>query len=341
MNICHVNLARGFSGGESQTILLIKEHLRLGYSVTVVAKKDSAFALSCKAISVTLLETPHFLLNHSRHITQACDCIHVHEGQAIYWALIQNFLHKTPYLVTRRINNPFKNKRLSKLAYQKASSIVGVSSAIERAAKEQFPAANVCTIPDSPVAYKVDEDAALKLTERFHDRFLVIQAAKLEKPKGHAVTISAARVLEASHPSIQFCILGDGPEREQLERLAQGLSNIEFMGHQTDMGSWFAAADLLVLPSYREGMGSVLLEASLAGVPVIGTKAGGIPDAIKHETNGLLIEIGDSKGLAKAILRIKDDTQLRAKIKQETPDFIKDFDIQACAKRYTELYQSA
>jgi L-malate glycosyltransferase len=341
LNICHVNLARGFSGGESQTLLLIKEQLSLGYAITAVAKKNSPFAAMCQKLDLRLIETSHFLLSHSKQITQHCESIHVHEGQAIYWALIQHLLHRTPYIVTRRIDNPFKKKWLSNLAYRNARFIVGVSRAIQNIAEKQFPEAQVCSIPDSPVSYQKDAESVRKLKKRFAGKFIVMQAAKLYKHKGFDVTVQAARQLEAKHPDIHFCLLGDGPEFEHLQQLASGLSNLEFLGRQSDMGNWFSLADILVLPSYTEGMGSVLLEASLAGVPVIGTKAGGIPDAIEHETNGLLIDIGDSEGLAQAILRIKDNPELRAKIKEATPEFIAGFDIQVCAERYSKLYHPA
>ena len=337
MNICHVNLARGFSGGESQTILLIKEHLRLGYQVNVVAKKNSPFSNACKALECSVIEVSHYLTGHSKDATSDMHVMHVHEGQAIYWALIQKLIFGTPYIVTRRIDNKFKDKWLSNLAYRQASNIVCVSHAVENIVARQFPEARTNVVNDSPVAYPIDEHALAALQSKYKDKFIVIQAAKLYKHKGFDITIAAAKRLQ-KQKDIHFCLLGDGPELHDLEEQADGALNVEFVGRQNDMGTWFALADIVVLPSHTEGMGSVLLEATLAGTPVIGSRAGGIPDAIHEGVNGLLVDIAEPEQLANAILRIKTDTTLQQKIAQQAPSFIDGFSIQHAANRYAHIY---
>jgi glycosyltransferase involved in cell wall biosynthesis len=104
------------------------------------------------------------------------------------------------------------------------------------------------------------------------------------------------------------------------------------------MGDWFSAADLLIHPAHSEGMGSVILEASLAGLPVIGSNTGGIPDAIAEEKNGLLIPANDPIALAEAIIRMKDDLTLQSSIKLNRATFIEKFDIKHAAKQYQEIY---
>lgn len=339
MNICHVNLARGFSGGESQTLTLIQEQIRLGYQVSVVVKSNSPFADACKNLDCTVYETRHYLTGHSKHITHNAAAIHVHEGQAVYWALLQHLLFGTPYVITRRIDNPFKNKWLSNLAYRKAGGIICVSHAVESIVQEQFPAARTNVVNDSPVAYPINENLLNSLYNKYDGKFVVVQAAKLYQHKGFDVTINAAKRLK-KRTNIHFCLLGDGPEMESLRKLATGLNNVEFVGRQSEMGAWFARSDIVVLPSHTEGMGSVLLEATLAGVPVIGTRAGGIPDAIHNEVNGLLIDVGDAEALAHAVLRLQSDEQLQHDIEVRAPAFIDGFSIQRAAKRYEYIYNN-
>ncbi|WP_082873246.1 glycosyltransferase family 4 protein [Oleiphilus sp. HI0079] len=339
LNICHVNLARGFSGGESQTLALIKEHIRLGHKVNVVAKTASPFAETCKKLACTVHEVRHYLTGHSKSITQDSAAVHVHEGQAVYWALLQHILFKTPYIITRRIDNAFKDKWFSNIAYRKAACIVCVSHAVESVVRAQFPDTSTNVVNDSPISYPVDENLLSSLCSKYQDKFVVIQAAKLYKHKGFDVTISAAKRL-AKHTDIHFCLLGDGPELKALQEQASGLKNVEFLGRQNDMGTWFARADVVVLPSHTEGMGSVLLEATLAGVPVIGTRAGGIPDAIQHEVNGLLIDVGDAEALAHALLRLVSDDQLIHEISVRAPEFIEGFSIQRAAQRYEHVYEN-
>ena len=338
MNICHVNLASGFSGGERQTLQLIKQQVREGYKLTVVMNPKSDLVSEVRKLGCKVVLAAHFTTAHAKKITQGCTLIHVHEGRAIYWALIQHLLHGIPYIVTRRIDNPLKNKWLSRLAYNKASALIGLSAEIVSKLQEFHPVDKIHKIPSSPVSYPIDQNKVDQIWNQFKGKFIVIHAANILKHKGFDVTVAAAKLLGVKNPRIQFLLLGDGPEREKLEQQTQGLTNICFMGKQKDMGSWFAAADLLIHPSYTEGLGSVILEAMVGGVPVIGSNAGGIPDIIEHGVSGLLCEAGDSKQLAQQIDQLENDKALRRKLQTGGKEKLKQFDIVYTASLYKDLY---
>ncbi len=340
MKICHVNLASGFSGGEQQTLALIEQQLKNGCEISVVSNPNSAFTDRIKGLNCSYVTTTHFLKCHAKAITDGCNIIHVHEGKAVYWALIQHLKTGVPYMITRRIDNPLNNKFFLKMAYAKASHVVALSSAIKQAINQRLPNINVNIIPSSPIDYPSSDSEVEKIRQTHQDKFIVIQAAKLLKHKGHDVTIACAKMLEEKHPDIHFCILGDGPLDTQLKEQAKGFSNISFEGRQTDMGDWFKAADLMIHPAYSEGLGSVILEANQAGLAVIASRAGGIPDIITHEVNGLLIDPGEPKQLADALIRLKSDTNLLQQIKAAMPDNLKQFDIVHTAEQYQSLYTS-
>ncbi|NVC92178.1 glycosyltransferase family 4 protein [Vibrio natriegens] len=339
MNICHVNLASGYHGGENQTLQLIQQQVKLGYNLTVVANPKSPFADAIRKMNVKLVLATHFTKAHSRSVTQNCSLIHVHEGRAIYWALIQHMLYGKPYIITRRIDNPLKKKWLANLAYSKASAVVGLSTAIVQRVKDAYPTSTTYKIPSSPVVYPVDEQAVQTIRERFADKFLVIHGANMLKHKGFNVTIEAARLLKDIAPSVQICLLGDGPERQTLEAKAEGLTNISFEGKQNNMGDWFAAADLQIHPSYTEGLGSVILEGMGSGLPVIGTNTGGIPDIIDHNSNGLLVEPGNPQELADAIVKISQDEELKQRFIAQGQEKLKLFDINYTANQYVDIYE--
>lgn len=311
----------------------------MGYELVVVANPKSPFADAIKELDCELILASHFLLKHSRSITQGCQAIHVHEGKAVYWALIQHLLSGCPYIITRRVDNPLKDKWLLKLAYQKAKYVVGLSSAITSEIIKRLPDLDAKVIPSSPVFYPRIEENVVAIRKRYEGKFIVIQAAKLYEHKGQDVAIEAARLIEQEFPQVQFCLLGDGPQEARLKALAKELSNVDFLGKQSNMGDWFAAANLLIHPSYSEGLGSVILEASSAGLPVIGTKAGGIPDIIEHELNGLLVEPGKPDQLAEAIIRVLKYQDLRGNMIANAPKKLEKFDIEKTAIQYQELYQ--
>jgi glycosyltransferase involved in cell wall biosynthesis len=338
MNICHVNLARGFSGGERQTLLLIKQQLRQGLKLVVVARQNSAFAREVEKLPCQLITTRHWFTNHKTNVHKLCDLIHVHEGQAVYWALIQNLLYACPYIITRRIDNPLKKKYFSSLAYRRAHTLVGLSTEIIKVMQTVHADKPCVLIPSSPVNYPVNQNKVDQIWSAHGYRFLIIQAANLLKHKGFDVTLNAARILQEQGSQVHFLLLGSGPEKDTLMKQADGLTNVSFMGKQDDMGTWFASANLLIHPSYSEGLGSVILEAMAAGLPVIGTRAGGIPDIIDDEVSGLLINPGDAGALADAIKRIVENEPLRKQLLVGAREKLKNFNIAQTTKRYIALY---
>lgn len=338
MKICHVNLASGYHGGENQTLQLIKQQLKMGYQLTVVANPKSPFADAIRQLDCKLVLAKNYLLSHRRSVTQGCDLIHVHEGRAIYWALLQHLLYGVPYMVTRRIDNKLKKKWLANVAYSRASAVVGLSDEIVRRIQAAYPDVATYKIPSSPVSYPADAEQVQAIRQQFNNKFLVVHAANMLKHKGFDVTIASAKKLVQSHPDIHFALLGDGKEREHLEQLAGHLPNLSFMGKQNNMGAWFQAADLQVHPSYTEGLGSVILEGMQSGLPVIGSRAGGIPDIIEHQITGLLIEPGDADSLAEAIVTIQQDAELRSRLLAGAKQKLQQFDIRHTALLYQDIY---
>lgn len=340
MKICHVNLASGFSGGEQQTLQLIKQQLAMGYELTIVANPKSPFAKQIQSLGCTVYLASHFLFTHSAAITQGCRAIHVHEGRALYWALIQSIRTGCPYIITRRIDNPLKNRWLLKKGYEKASATVGLSTAIVNCIQAKLPNRKPYQIPSSPVTYPVNPTEVEAIRAQYPNKFIVIQAANMLAHKGFNITIEAAKQLDATHPGIHFVLLGDGKIRAELESQAAGLSNLTFAGKQRNMGDWFAAADLQIHPSYTEGLGSVILEGMQAGLPVIGTNTGGIPDIIDDQRNGELIEVGNADQLARAVIKLFENPSLRSQYIEAGKEKMANFAIDKTALQYEQIYRS-
>jgi len=108
--------------------------------------------------------------------------------------------------------------------------------------------------------------------------------------------------------------VGDGPMRAELERLAQKLGvadRLSITGMCTDVPAWLSCFDIFVLPTMWEGMGRVFLEAQAAGIPVIGTKVGGVPDVVRDGETGILIQPNDAKTLAETIELLITNAELR------------------------------
>ncbi len=133
------------------------------------------------------------------------------------------------------------------------------------------------------------------------DAFGVSMITVLRPGKGHEVAIEAVRRLLSRFPSLRLIILGDGPAREDIGRLAESLGSAALLtGHRNDVMSVLAATDVLLHPTMMDAFPTALLEAGAAGVPVIASRVGGIPEIVTDGATGVLI---DAPASADAVVR--------------------------------------
>lgn len=178
-----------------------------------------------------------------------------------------------------------------------------------------IPAARTRVIPNAihPERFARPDPADRKrLRAFFRDppERIVGAAGRLSPDKGFAVFVEAAARVYRRDPSVGFILFGDGPLRKRLERqaAAAGLGGrFVLAGFRTDLDRFMPFLDLLVLPSYNEGLPNVVLEAFAAGVPVVATAVGGTPEVVEHGRSGFLVQPGDVGTLTR---RIRDALSL-------------------------------
>jgi len=170
----------------------------------------------------------------------------------------------------------------------------------------------------------------------------VLFVGRLAPQKGVRNLVAAVGLLE--DPSAQVLLVGDGPERPALEREAQRigvgdrLHFVGFVAHDR-LPAVLAHADLLVLPSLYEELGTVLLEAMQAGLPIVASKTGGIPDVIENGVNGMLVAPGEPEALARAIDRLLADPGLTCQLSEGARERGKDYDWEVLAGRVLAVYR--
>lgn len=146
---------------------------------------------------------------------------------------------------------------------------------------------------------------------------VVLSVGTLIPTKGHAVLIRAAAALAAEFPDLGFEIIGDGPERDSLQRLCAELQvteKVRFLARQSrkQVAAAMRRCTLFALPSRYEGLGCVYLEAMSTGKPAIGCRGQGIAEVIQHGSNGFLVGPDNDRELALAIaMLLKDETRRR------------------------------
>ena len=152
--------------------------------------------------------------------------------------------------------------------------------------------------------------------------FAIAQVANLHRWKGHETSLRALALLADRVPDARLVFYGRTQEADfgrELRDMATelGLSGrVEFAGFVSDVEERLPGFDCLVVASYGEPFGLVVLEAMRAGIPVVGSRAGGVPEIIRHGENGLLFDVGDAEDLAKCFERIARDPELARSLAQ-------------------------
>jgi glycosyltransferase involved in cell wall biosynthesis len=130
---------------------------------------------------------------------------------------------------------------------------------------------------------------------------IVLAAGRLSPEKGFAVLIKAAAEVRRGVPTARFVLFGDGPERPTLERriAAAGLGeSFRLVGFSNELEALLPWADVVALPSFTEGLPNVALEAGAAGLPVVASNVGGLPEVVANGQTGYLVPPGEAKALA-------------------------------------------
>lgn len=147
----------------------------------------------------------------------------------------------------------------------------------------------------------------------------ILFVARLAELKGLAVLLEALVTIRKVHPEAHLTVVGDGPERERFEQLADrlGLSGaVRFAGYrsQAEVADHLAETDVFVLPSYAEGVPVTLMEAMGSAIPVIATQVGGVTELVDDGVNGFVVRPGDVGALADRLELLVGDPDLRRRL---------------------------
>lgn len=174
----------------------------------------------------------------------------------------------------------------------------------------------------------------------------VLLAARMLWDKGLAEFVEAARFLKAEGRNIHFLLAGEpdpgNPAACAPEDLAGWVSEgvVEHLGHVDDMPALLGQVDVVVLPSYREGLPKTLIEAAGCALPLVTTDVPGCREVVTHEQDGLLAPAREWRGLAEAMARLDDDAELRLRLGQAARDkALRLFDEQIVLARTLDVYR--
>lgn len=271
--------------------------------------------------------------------------------------LIISFLFRIPNVLTfygGDIYNPYKKisphskaifRWVVRTVINNATAVIAPSTNIRNNANKIYrPTKDISIIPfgiDTPFFTSLKREE-LSLQK---DIFYIISIGRLLKTKGYDILIKALNIIHKSRSDIRLILIGEGPEQDNLEKLASDLDisdDIIFLGAVFDKRKFqfLSTADAYVLSSLYEGFGIVLLEAMFCGLPIVATNNGGQTDIVTDGRNGILVEPSDAQAIADAITRLIKDKELRQKTSTFNREDVKKYYISNIAQDYLKLFNN-
>ncbi|HEU4753608.1 MAG TPA: glycosyltransferase family 4 protein [Armatimonadota bacterium] len=333
MRVAIINSIRAYGGGEKWVLRAAAGLRARGAAVTVICAPESDLERRCREASI---ESHPVLLRHDvspsavlglagalrKLAPQVAICCN--ERAARIGALSARLLPRQVPLVYRNgLEGSFKNRAHNRLLVNPRIARYVTNSV---AVRDELLAFGWISSERVKVIYNGVDPAPVEGADPSGVReelgagaedLVALTAARMVPEKGHALLLDVAAELIPRFPRLQIWLAGEGPETEGLQARSEApplKGHVRFLGFRTDVPRLLRAADLLVHPSRREGAPNVVLEAMVAGLPVVGVAAPGTAELVREGQEGLLAPIGDRDGLRARLEAVLADEGLRRRL---------------------------
>jgi glycosyltransferase involved in cell wall biosynthesis len=355
MRILHTEWSDGLGGQEKRVLAEAEGLARRGHHVVIACRehariKDEA-EKSGLAVRTFPLKKPYdigSIVGLAHFIKEnKFDVVNTHSGVDSWIGGLASKLSGTPVLArTRHLNIPLKRSMLNFIHYLPDIYITcGENMRDNLIRKCGFPAGNVVSIPtgaDPSFSTVTKNRAAGKKYGLDMDSRVITYVGILRSVKGHEVTLRAVKTVVESNPAAKFLIVGDGPRKAALEDYVNDLrisDHVIFSGFVNDIAEIYSFTDVAVLSSWSEGLPQSLLQAMAAGVPVVATRVGGVPEVVIHEKTGLLVEPGDHEALSNGLIKILNNEGLASQLVENARELIeKEYSLDHMIDKIEGLY---
>ena len=313
-----------FGGAERHVVDLAIALHRKGHEVTVACSVGGELSGPLLEVGIPVrvllgrLVKRRFSIAFTRKLRKLIkgvgfDLVHAHVYASATAAAVGTLGLDVPLVITEHSEGSWRTwraRQMSRWVSRRAKHVVAVSSSIRRLLLEEYgaPPKRVIVVPNAvtPNSGSTPGESP-SLSEEWREGPLVGVVAQVKPEKGLRTFLEAAARVSPLLPNVRFLVVGDGPLRGELEALAEHVridESVRFLGFRSDARALVELLDVLVVPSLSEGAPLVVLEAMAAGIPVVASAVGGIPDQVRHEKEGLLVPPGDSTALGDALISL-------------------------------------
>ncbi|MEK9132469.1 MAG: glycosyltransferase family 4 protein [Patescibacteria group bacterium] len=313
-------------GAENQMLLLAKYLPREKYEVTLACASGTALNPWCQHFMEMDVRVQRLKVWHKhdprhylylRKLLPQFDLFHAHVWNPASCRYAMLAAQNIPLVVTEHDPFPLTGIKgwLKNKLFKNIKAIITASNAAKDLVMQQNAALepiihvvhNGIDVEEWRTLAKLESrnEYKLKYLARSLNEKIILCVAELHERKGQKYLIEAMKKVASSFPQAKLVIVGDGARRRYYEKLARLVpDNVAFLGRRKDVAQLMAASDVFVLPSVREAFGLVILEAAVAGLPVIATSVGGIPEIIENGKTGITVPSHNSDALADAICSV-------------------------------------
>jgi len=324
VRVLHIDSGREYRGGQNQVRLLTRELARTeGLGLRLVTKRHSELARRVAEQGGIVREVPWgpaldpraLWRLHREAVDFAPDLLHAHDSHALQLAYWMRRLsgrgrgRGDPVLVaTRRVDFHVRPRSV----WHRADRVIAISEAVRAVlVADGIAPRDITVVPSGIDPDEVRRAARTPLNLRARlglspDTPLAVNVAALVDHKDQHTLIRAAHAARATREDLHWIIAGEGERRSALAaalaRLGVG-DRVHLLGHVPEADALIAEADVLVMSSKEEGLGSVVLHALALGKPVVATRGGGLPEMVPEPW---LVPVGDADGLARKVVHALD-----------------------------------
>lgn len=358
MKVLHLSTPSSWRGGEQQVAHLMRALAEKNIDQALLSPHNSELARRTQSLPVVphhfnkrgLLDSALAIRLRRISREEQITLIHCHDSHAHSAAVIANafFGNSQPLVVSRRVDFAISSGPFSRWKYNHPSvkRIICVSDKIREITAPGLDNPSLLRVVHSGIDTGIYEGIAA--TGNLHrelglpaDTPLVGNLSALADHKDYPTFLRCARTLLDKGFKGHFLIAGTGPEEAAIKATIESLNlrgRVHLLGFRKDVPALLAELDLFLMTSKTEGLGTIVIEALAAGIPVVAARAGGIPELILDGECGLLGEIGDAEGLSRLVLRIFEEPALRHKLVEQGRQRAKQFSYRHTAALTLSIY---
>ena len=323
LRILMADSERTWRGGQGQVLLLMRGLAELGQHVTLAAPESGALFERSADLQVERIpwrgtSSPAAILELRNIIARGrFDIVHSHASRAHGAAAVANLGLRAKHLVSRRVDFDVARGPWGRWKYlHGVDAYIAISNGVRDVLMRGGVPEDIITVAESGI--DLEKLARVRDPNYLRDEFkvgpgvpVIVNVAALAPHKAQDVLLDALSRLRATDKFRCF-VVGEGALRADLEAKASSLSlAVVFTGFRADALEFIRLADVFVMSSRLEGLGTSIMDAQALGAPVVATRTGGIPEIVEDGVTGLLAEPGDAGSLAGALARMLHDAELR------------------------------